>query len=348
MSGLHLKKTAVSIPLAVAVALVAAVSSGQTAPAPGAAAKPQAQSKPKAKAKAKDTAKLDLNHATAEELADALPGVGEVTARKIVAGRPYTKVDDLLNIGVPARTVEAIRPLVTVGPAPAKAMPKAKAAAEAAPPAKAATPTTATGAPARPLDLNSATAEQLQELPGIGPAHARAIVEGRPYKTVDDLARVKGLGAFRINAIRDRVMVSAPTVTPAPAPAPAPAPTTAATPGAATKPATKPARPATAAAPAPTTPAPTGATTKAAGTGATTKAAGTGAATKAAGRLVPGKVVNINKASKEELDLLPGIGPVKAQAIIDARPFKTKEDVMRAKGVKEGEFAKIKDLITVD
>ncbi|MFO0910451.1 MAG: helix-hairpin-helix domain-containing protein [Isosphaeraceae bacterium] len=59
-------------------------------------------------------------------------------------------------------------------------------------------------------------------------------------------------------------------------------------------------------------------------------------------------MVNINKAPKEQLDLLPGIGPVKAQAIIEGRPFKTKEDIMKVKGIKEGEFSWIKDLITVD
>jgi competence protein ComEA len=61
--------------------------------------------------------------------------------------------------------------------------------------------------------------------------------------------------------------------------------------------------------------------------------------------------VNINTATKEQLDALPGIGPVKAQAIIDYRnangPFKTPADIMKVKGIKDGEFAKIKDQIAV-
>src|SRR5438477_13136537 len=61
--------------------------------------------------------------------------------------------------------------------------------------------------------------------------------------------------------------------------------------------------------------------------------------------------VNINTATKEQLDVLPGIGPVKAQAIIDYRnangPFKAPQDIMKVKGIKEGEFGKIKDQIAV-
>ena len=62
----------------------------------------------------------------------------------------------------------------------------------------------------------------------------------------------------------------------------------------------------------------------------------------------PGRKININTATKEELDVLPGIGPVKAQAIIDGRPFKTIEDIKNVRGIKDGEFSKIQDLITVN
>ena len=61
--------------------------------------------------------------------------------------------------------------------------------------------------------------------------------------------------------------------------------------------------------------------------------------------------VNINTATKEELDALPEIGPVKAQAIIDYRkangPFKTPEDIMKVTGIKEGTFGKVKGMISV-
>ncbi len=65
-------------------------------------------------------------------------------------------------------------------------------------------------------------------------------------------------------------------------------------------------------------------------------------------KLAPGQKVNINAATKEQLDALPGIGPVKAQAIIDGRPYKKPEDIMKVKGIRQGEFSRIKDVITVE
>jgi competence protein ComEA len=60
--------------------------------------------------------------------------------------------------------------------------------------------------------------------------------------------------------------------------------------------------------------------------------------------------ININTASLEELDSLPGIGPTIAQRIVDYRdengPFQTIEDIMNVSGVGPSTFDNIKDLIT--
>ena len=58
--------------------------------------------------------------------------------------------------------------------------------------------------------------------------------------------------------------------------------------------------------------------------------------------------MNINTASREQLEALPGIGPVKAQAIIDGRPYKQIEDIMKVKGIKGGTFEKIKGMISIN
>jgi competence ComEA-like helix-hairpin-helix protein len=57
--------------------------------------------------------------------------------------------------------------------------------------------------------------------------------------------------------------------------------------------------------------------------------------------------VNLSTASLEELERLPEIGPTRAQAIIDGRPYAAPEDIMKVKGIKEGIYAKVKDFIVV-
>ncbi|MEK3807879.1 helix-hairpin-helix domain-containing protein [Bacillus sp. FSL H8-0547] len=63
------------------------------------------------------------------------------------------------------------------------------------------------------------------------------------------------------------------------------------------------------------------------------------------------KVVNLNKASSEELQTLTGIGPAKAEAIIayreEAGGFKAVEDLMNVSGIGEKSFEKVKDSISV-
>ena len=58
--------------------------------------------------------------------------------------------------------------------------------------------------------------------------------------------------------------------------------------------------------------------------------------------------ININTAAKSTLETLPGIGPSKAQAIIDMRPFQTINDILNVSGIGQSSFNKVKTLISVD
>ena len=57
------------------------------------------------------------------------------------------------------------------------------------------------------LDPNHEQARALEALPGIGPARAEAIVTGRPYCGVEDLARVPGIGPVTLRRLTGRVRV---------------------------------------------------------------------------------------------------------------------------------------------
>jgi competence ComEA-like helix-hairpin-helix protein len=68
--------------------------------------------------------------------------------------------------------------------------------------------------PATPLDLNTATAAQLEQVPGIGPATAKAIVQFRAksgsFQRVEDLLAIRGISARKLAQIRPYIAVSKP------------------------------------------------------------------------------------------------------------------------------------------
>jgi competence protein ComEA len=65
--------------------------------------------------------------------------------------------------------------------------------------------------PGAPLDLNTATAEQLDTLPGVGEVTADQIIayrDAHPFTSVDDLRQVPGIGDRRFELLKDLVTVS--------------------------------------------------------------------------------------------------------------------------------------------
>ncbi|HEV1996020.1 MAG TPA: helix-hairpin-helix domain-containing protein [Candidatus Acidoferrum sp.] len=65
--------------------------------------------------------------------------------------------------------------------------------------------------PAKPVNLNTATSEELQQVPGIGPATADKILQMRKsygaFKSVDDLLAIRGLGPKRLEKMRKYLTV---------------------------------------------------------------------------------------------------------------------------------------------
>ncbi|WP_142390036.1 ComEA family DNA-binding protein, partial [Mycobacterium sp. shizuoka-1] len=102
----------------------------------------------------------------------------------------------VVGIGTPAGQPPVLGSSVTGGPPGAPAAP----ATSGAP-----------GAPEQPVDLNTATVEQLDALPGVGPVTAAAIVAWRDahgkFGSVDQLGEVDGIGPARLAKLRALVRV---------------------------------------------------------------------------------------------------------------------------------------------
>jgi competence ComEA-like helix-hairpin-helix protein len=143
--------------------------------------------------------RIDPNTAPLEELM-RLPRVGRATAERIIADRerngPFRSVEDLTRVrGIgPASVAEwAERIALPARGAPGRGGPGLPGGA---------------AAPA-PIDLNRATAEELERLPGVGPVVARRIVAWRDsaggFTNMEELRRIRGIGPALLEAIRPLV-----------------------------------------------------------------------------------------------------------------------------------------------
>jgi competence protein ComEA len=184
---------------------VAVLSAQQTAPGttPSASKRTRAGSETTT---AKNAGVVDLNIASQEQL-EALPGIGPATAKKIIAGRPFTSAADLKRAGVSASTINKIGSNVTASaPIPPLRSTPAPSRTESSRPMP--SPATTQAKNSGAVDLNTASQEQLEALPGIGPATAKKIIAGRPFRSVQDLKRV-GVNTATINKIGPSVTASA-------------------------------------------------------------------------------------------------------------------------------------------
>jgi competence protein ComEA len=134
--------------------------------------------------------RIDPSRASVTDL-DRLPGVGPALAERIVAHRddhgPFRSLADI-------DAVSGVGPAMLEDIAPHLALPATAGSPSGVPPRA-----------ADRVDINTATADELHVLPGIGPALAARIIEWRgehgPFRSMDDLDLVPGIGP----ALRERL-----------------------------------------------------------------------------------------------------------------------------------------------
>jgi competence ComEA-like helix-hairpin-helix protein len=146
-----------------------------------------------------------------------LPGIGESLAARIEQHRPFPHADDLTRVpGVGPALVERLRAIVCVGEEGqrlAAPSPNTSKDTDEAMPRRGGKKTANLDSL---VDINRATAAELQNLPGIGPVLSQRIVAERqkqPFETVEDLLRVAGIGRKNFQRLRPYVTVITPAKT---------------------------------------------------------------------------------------------------------------------------------------
>ena len=160
--------------------------------------------------------RVDPNRADEVEL-DRLPGIGPVTARAVVAEREtsggFSTPQELLRVrGIGPSTLAKITPHLDFSRSPPLDLYRPGPVRGRNEPSREGRRTNGTSGEqggaslGGRVDVNTASAEMLQSLPGIGPVLAERILESRqeegPFRRPEDLLRVKGIGPVVLDRVR--------------------------------------------------------------------------------------------------------------------------------------------------
>ena len=118
-----------------------------------------------------DEERVNINFAALEELVQ-LPGIDEELAQRILEGRFYQKIDELLDIkGISQEKLNEIQNQIVI----------------------------------KPLNINAATIEELMLLPGVDAELAEQIILHGPYRIPEELFKIPGFGEERFQKIQELI-----------------------------------------------------------------------------------------------------------------------------------------------
>jgi competence protein ComEA len=144
---------------------------------------------------------------SSSRVVDAVTAAGGATSRADLERINLAQtIIDTEQVFVPSRTSHTSK--VTVAP---RLRPSRTTVPVSVPTIPGAIPSATTSATTSLINLNSATSDQLDTLPGVGPSTAKAIISYRsrkgPFGKVEDLLNVPGIGPAKVAALRDQVTV---------------------------------------------------------------------------------------------------------------------------------------------
>ncbi len=149
------------------------------------------------------TGKIDINTASQAQL-ETLPRIGPKTAQAIIATRPFSSIEDITRTPrIGPKTYEGLKDLITIGGVAAPAVVPTVAPSVTPTVAPAVAPAVVAGK----ININTATQAQLETLPRVGPATAKAIIATRPFSSIEDITRTPRIGPKTYENLKNLITV---------------------------------------------------------------------------------------------------------------------------------------------